>query len=449
MKTRLHLLFLFAFSFLHAQVDVVNVSTVTGSSQGDAIGSSAAARFWGPYGIASNANLGVTDTNNNKIKYIYSDNSTVLLAGSTLGFVNGTGAAARFNNPTGIARLMFNDFVVCDTGNNVIRKVTTSFPLGVTTTYAGTGVAGTADGNVTVAQFNQPFGIAVDTRNDDVYVADTFNHRIRKISAFTVSTFAGSTQGYTDATGTAAQFDTPLGIVVDSNGNVFVLDKARVRKITPAGVVTTFAGGATTGYLDGTGTAARFGGGMSGITIDASNNLYVTDGNNLRVRKITPAGVVTTLAGTGVFGSTDGDGSVATFSYFGGISYHIGSGPFTLNIADGNNNRIRKINVVTANAPTITGVTSSSITSYSANIGYTLNANNAATTSVINYGLSSGTLTSQITGFSASGSTALSSAIMITGLSASTLYYYQIVATNTAGPTSSTVGSFTDRKSVV
>lgn len=432
---------LLALSLANAQVDVVNVSTVTGSTQGDAVGSSTATRFWGPQGIASNGNIAVTDTNNNKIKYIYSDNSTVLLAGSTSGFVNGTGASARFNNPTGIARLMFNDFVVCDTGNNVIRKVTSSFPLGVTTTYAGTGVLGAADGHVTVAQFNQPFGIAVDTRNDDVYVTDTYNHRIRKISAFTVSTFAGSTQGYADGTGTAAQFDTPMGLVVDSNGNVFVVDKARIRKITPAGVVTTFAGGVTSGYLDGIGTAARFANGMTSITIDTNNNLYVTDAGNLRVRKINPAGVVTTYAGTGAYGAVDGDGSVATFSYFSGISFNI-SGPFKLNIADNNNNRIRSITGVTVNVPTISAI-SSAAGDVSATINYTLNPNNGATTSVINYGLLSGVLTSQATGFSANGNTNISSLATITGLTASTTYYFQIASTNAAGTTTSSIGSFT------
>lgn len=295
MKTKL-LLFLFAIgTFLtNAQtVTIANVSTATGSSQGDALGSAAIAKFYGPYGISSNGNIAVTDNRNNKIKYIYSDDSTVLLAGSTTaGFVNGTGAAARFDGPTGIARLRFNDFVVCDTGNNAIRRVTSSYPLGVTTTIAGSsGVAGFLDGHVTVAQFNYPFGIAVNTANDDIYVADTINHKIRKISGFTVSTFAGSTQGYTDGTGSAAQFDMPMGLVVNSNGNVFVLDKARVRKITPAGVVTTFAGGAVAGYLDGTGTAALLGNASSGITIDASNNLYVSDINNYRIRKITPAGL--------------------------------------------------------------------------------------------------------------------------------------------------------------
>lgn len=441
MKTRLLLFFLFITSFVNAQVDLVNVSTVTGSSQGDAVGSATVARFWGPSGIAYNGNIATTDTNNNKIKYTYSDNSTVLLAGSTSGFVNGTGAAARFNNPTGIARLRFNDFVVCDTGNNVIRKVTSSFPLGVTTTYAGTGVLGAADGHITVAQFNQPIGIAVDTRNDDVYVADTYNHRIRKISAFTVSTFAGSTQGYTDGTGTSAQFDTPMGLVVDSNGNVFVIDKARIRKITPAGVVTTFAGGATSGYLDGTGTAAQFANGMHSITIDTNNNLYVTDAGNLRVRKITPAGVVTTYAGTGTFGAVDGDGSVASFSYFAGITYHT-SAPYKISIADYNNNRIRSITGVTVNIPTISAI-SSVAGDVSATINYTLNANNGATTSVINYGLSSGALTSQATGFSASGNTTISSLAAITGLTPSTTYYFQIAATNAAGTATSSIGSFT------
>ena len=440
MKTKLFLLFLFIRSFANAQG--VNVSTVTGSSQGDAIGSSSVARFWGPYGIASNANIAITDTNNHKIKYIYSDNSTVLLAGSTLGFVNGTGAAARFNNPTGIARLMFNDFVVCDTGNNAIRRVTTSFPLGVTTTIAGnSGTAGYVDGPASSAKFNQPFGIAVNTANDDIYISDTFNHVIRKISGTTVSTFAGSTQGYTDGAASAAQFDTPLGLVLDSNGNVFVIDKARIRKITPAGVVTTFAGSSTAGYLDGTGTAAQFANGMSGITIDPNNNLYVTDTGNLRVRKITPAGVVTTFAGSGVYGADDGEASVATFSYFGGISYHIGSGPFALNVADNNNNRVRKITVVPATVPTITNISAIN-SSTSATINYSLNANFGATTSVVKYGLSSTNLSSQVTGFSASGNSLTTSSAQISGLVINTLYYYQIEATNSAGTTTSSIGTF-------
>ncbi len=446
MKTKLFL-FLFAVgTFLtNAQtVTIANVSTVTGSSQGDALGSAAIAKFYGPYGISSNGNIAVTDNRNNKIKYIYSDDSTVLLAGSTTaGFVNGTGAAARFDGPTGIARLRFNDFVVCDTGNNAIRRVTSSFPLGVTTTIAGSsGVAGFLDGNVSVAQFNYPFGIAVNTANDDIYVADTFNHKIRKISGFTVSTFAGSTQGYTDATGSAAQFDTPMGLVMDSNGNVFVLDKARVRKITPAGVVTTFAGGAIAGYLDGTGTAALLGNASSGITIDASNNLYVADINNYRIRKITPAGVVTTYAGTGSVGSIDGDASVASFSTVAGVAIALGTP--TLYVADYGNNRIRRVTTttVTVTAPTISAI-STGVTANSASINYSLNPNNGATTSIIKYGLTNTTLMSQVAGFSATGSSASPGTSLIPGLNPGTPYFYKIEATNSAGSTLSAVGSFT------
>ena len=428
-----------AFSSLNAQVSVVNVTTATGSTQGDVIGSSTVAKFYGPYGIANNANDAVTDNRNNKIKYIYSDDSTVLLAGSTTaGFVNGTGAAARFNSPTGIARLMFNDFVVCDTGNNAIRRVNIGFPLGVTTTVAGSsGVAGFLDGNSSVAQFNQPYGIAVNTANDDIYVADTFNHKIRKISGFTVSTLAGSTQGYIDATGTAAQLDTPMGLVVDSNGNVFVLDKARIRKITPAGVVTTFAGGATAGYLDGTGTTAQFGNANSGITIDASNNLYVADSNNYRIRKITPAGVVTTYAGDGTVGSANGVGTAASFSTVTGIAIRLGS--TTLNVADYGNDRIRRLTAVTVTAPAITAISASASTSA---INYSLNANNGATTSIVKYGLTSGNLSNQVTGFSATGNTVTPSSVIINSLSPSTQYFYQIEATNAAGTTLSAVGNF-------
>jgi len=443
MKTRLLFLFLLAFSFANSQVTVSNVTTVTGSTQGDAIGDAATARFWGPYGIANNANYAVTDTRNNKIKYIYSDDSTVLLAGSsTAGFVNGTGAAARFSNPTGIARLRFNDFVVCDTGNNAIRRVNIGFPLGVTTTIAGSsGVAGFLDGDVSVAQFNQPYGIAVNVANDDIYIADTFNYKIRKISGTTVSTFAGSTQGFADGTGTAAQFNLILGLVVDSNGNVFVIDGPRIRRITPAGVVTTFAGGATAGYLDGTGTAAQFGNGSNGITIDASNNLYIADVNNYRIRRITPAGVVTTIAGDGNIGTTDGVGTSASFSTMSGIAIRLGT--TTLAVVDFGNNRIRRVTQTIVNVPTISAISTTAITATGATINYSLNANGGATTSIVRFGTASGGLSNQVAGFAASGNSVTPGNAPITGLLAGRQYFYRIEATNAAGTSTSTERNFT------
>ena len=421
------------------------ITTVTGSSAGDAVGNAATARFNYPSGITNDGgNVYVTDSGNHKIKKILSDNSTVSFVGSTQGFVNGTGAAARFDNPTGIVRIAFNDFLVCDNSNNAIRKVTSA---GLVTTFAG-GTLGNADGTGTSAQFSSPFGIAIDA-SDNAYVTDYNNKRIRKITpAGVVTTLAGSTSGFTDGTGAAAQFFSPTFIAVDASGNVFVADGNTIRKITPSGVVTTFAGANTTGnYLDGNGTAARFNG-IQGLSFDGAGNLIVLDTFNYRIRKISPSGNVTTFAGTGVSGNIDGDAATATFFSVTGITKMMTTE--NLYLTDQNSHRIRKITPASpATAPTITGVSSSSITSYSANIGYTLNANNAATTSVINYGLSSGALTSQISGFSASGSTALSSAIMISGLSASTIYYYQIVATNSAGSTLSTTGSFTTTAAAV
>ncbi|HAT80628.1 MAG TPA: hypothetical protein DCS17_04285 [Flavobacterium sp.] len=433
MKTRLLFPLLMTFLFAKAQT----VSTAVGSTSGDVIGNASVSRFYGPYGIASDGgDVTVTDSRNNKIKVIYSDNSTALRAGSTTaGFVNGTGVAARFNSPTGIARTRFNNFVICDTGNNAIRGLTSA---GVVTTVSG-GTLGFLDGHQTVAQFNQPYGIAVDTRNDDIYVADTFNHKIRKVSAFTVSTFAGSTQGYTDGTGSAAQFDTPMGLVVDTNGNVFVLDKARIRKITPAGIVTTFAGGSVVGYQDGNGTNARFGSASSGITIDANNNLYVADINNYRIRKITPAGDVTTYAGTGTVGSLDGDASIATFSTAPGLVIKLGT--TILYVADYGNERIRK--VVAPALPVLSSVTLSGINSTGATFNYTITPNNTTTTSKIKYGYSSTLLNNEIIGFSASGSSAVNGNVVLTGITPSTLVYYQVQITNPAGTVSSSTGSFT------
>ncbi|ANJ73375.1 hypothetical protein K6V72_19225 [Ralstonia insidiosa] len=172
------------------------------------------------------------------------------------------------------------------------------------------------------ARFQNPYGVALDSAGN-LFVADTYNYRIRKITVpGVVSTFAGSGTGSeADGTGTAASFSSPIGITFDSTGNLYVVDTSgnTIRKITPAGVVTTLAGSGAVGSADGIGTAATFWQ-PYGVAIDGAGNLYVTDVANQKIRKITPAGVVTTLAGSGTVGATDGPGALATFNLPRGIA---------------------------------------------------------------------------------------------------------------------------------
>lgn len=189
---------------------------------------------------------------------------------------------------------------------------------GTVSTFAGAGPfqSGFVNATGTSAKFNNPRGISADS-SGNLYVADTSNNCIRKINTgAVVTTFAGqATSGSTNSTGTAASFFAPTDTVVDSSGNVFVADNGNnmIRKITSAGVVTTLAGQTTSGFLDSTGTAAKFNA-PQGVTVDGSGNVYVADTNNNRIRKITSGGVVTTLAGTATAGSTDGTGTGATFN---------------------------------------------------------------------------------------------------------------------------------------
>ena len=259
------------------------------------------------------------------------------------GTANGTGWAARFNSPGSVRADNLGNVYVADSGNNTIRKVTLN---GVVTTVAGqAGVTGSTDGAALSATFNGPAGVAPDGQGN-VYIADAGNYTIRKLSSSgQVTTFAGQAgaQAETDGTGTAARFWDPENLTIDSSGNLYVADGSGyvVRKITPAGVVTTLAGSGRKGKTDGTGTAASFGQ-LEGITVDGSGNVYVSDNSYNTVRKITPAGVVTTLAGNGLTsgGSSDGTGSAASFDSPTGMSVD-SSG--NLYVADYLNDTIRKV----------------------------------------------------------------------------------------------------------
>ena len=202
-----------------------------------------------------------------------------------------------------------------NTGGEVKR-----YSSGLITNYAGTGNPGRADGPKNSAEFNLPFQMALDGAGN-FYIADLNNYGIRKLTAAgTVSTYAGlNGPGNINGPANGALFAAPRGIAIDSQGNIFVADLYAIRKITPAGVVSTFAGGAVSGFADGTGAQAGFDGAIN-LAIDQSDNLYVADQNNLLVRKITPAGVVTTLAGNKLRGHTDGQGNSATFDGPSGIA---------------------------------------------------------------------------------------------------------------------------------
>jgi len=343
-------------------------------------------------------------------------------AGGTInsGLQNGTGTGAQFNYPSGVTVDSLGNLYVADLQNNLIRKVTTA---GVVTTFAGkAGSAGSVDGTGTAAVFDAPRDIAADNAHGLFYVSDEGSNAIRKITAAAVvSTISGSsttfnspkgvavdgsgnlyvadygnnvirkittngtisilagqsgTAGATNGTGTGASFNNPIGVAVDSATNVYVTDYGNelIRKITSSGVVSTLAGQAgVAGCLDGSGTHALFNL-PRGVTVDSAGNLYVTDsstsianpppllsGNSL-VRKISPAGVVTTIAGqAGSAGSADGTGSGAQFYNPCGITM---SGNNTIYVTDASNNTIRAaavppasitLSVSPANGGTISG----------------------------------------------------------------------------------------------
>lgn len=270
---------------------------------GSADGTGSAARFNNPEGIAADGagNLYVAERASSTVRKVTMQGVVTTLAGATgaEGSTDGTGAAARFRNPSRLEADQSGNVFVTDLGNSTIRKIT---PSGVVTTVAGTvGVCGTADGTGTAAQFCQPQGIAIDT-SGNLFVTDTGNHTVRKIdTAGVVTTVAGAAGvcGSADGLATAAQFCQPQDIAVDKLGNLYVADTANstVRKITAAGVVSTLAGRAgECGTADGSGAAARFCL-ENGIAVDKAGNLFVADTGNSTVRKITPSGVVSTVAG--------------------------------------------------------------------------------------------------------------------------------------------------------
>jgi sugar lactone lactonase YvrE len=319
----------------------------TAGSQGSSDGTGTAALFNSPSAITSDGtNLYVADSGNHTIrKIVIATGAVTTLAGTagTSGSSDGTGTAALFNSPSGITTEGTNLYVA-DSGNHTIRKIVIA-TVEVTTLAGTAGSSGSADGTGTAALFNNPLGVASDV--NDVYVADFGNHTIRKIAIATgeVTTFAGTagSPGSVNGTGTAALFNNPADIASDGT-NLYIADSGNhtIRKIIIAtGAATTFAGTAgSSGSENGTGTAALFNNPL-GIATDRTN-LYIADSGNNTIRKIVIAkGTVTTLAGkAGTSGSTNDTGTAALFNNPVGVAT-VGA---VLYVGDTGNNTIRKIN---------------------------------------------------------------------------------------------------------
>ncbi|MDD5543122.1 MAG: NHL repeat-containing protein [Acidobacteriia bacterium] len=330
------------------------ISTVAGSGtqglEGDS-GPAISAHLFIPHGVAVDAqgNIYIADTLNPHIRRVTPDGLINVYAGAaSIGFSGDGGLAslAQLNEPNGVAVDAAGNLLIADAGNSRIRRVT---PGGIINTVAGAGTYGFGgdNGPASSAHLYFPTGVVSDAVGN-IYVSDSYNQRIRKITpAGVITTVAGSgVAGFAGDGGsaTSARLNYPGAVTLDAAGNLFISDtnNHRVRKVTPSGVINTVAGNGTFGFSGDGGPAISAQLYLPhGLATDATGNLYIADWANYRVRKVTLAGTISTFAGIGTLGFT-GDGGPATLAQLGPIGLALDNGA-NFYIADEGNFRVRKI----------------------------------------------------------------------------------------------------------
>jgi uncharacterized protein (TIGR03437 family) len=326
------------------------ITTVAGG--GEALGDNGpatSAKLQQPSGVAvdSDGNIYIADHQDQRVRKVSAGIITTLAGTGVRGFSgdNGPGSSAMLLDPYAVAVDAAGNVYICDRFNSRIRKVT---PAGIITMVAGNGTQGSLGdgGPATSAQLNQPSGIAVDSAGN-LYIADHNNARVRKVTpGGTITTVAGPgplNGNLGDGGPATSAAVSPSGVAVDSAGNLYIADNNRIRKVTAGGTISTIAGGGGTAGDGGPATSAALSTGLGGVAVDTAGNVYIGETGTSRVRKVTPAGIITTVAGGASIGGNFGDGGLATNA---SLSLPIGvnlDSAGNLYIADSNYNRIRKV----------------------------------------------------------------------------------------------------------